>query len=697
MLKNIMILSIAALLSACGANGQRLAVNNADVQDLLDKAAQSPDKKLILRDEIYFVEKPLKLDNRHSGLKVGARKGAVISGGKKITGWQKEGAVFKAKVDGKTPIFSLFVNGKRAELATQTNNGGYFKAIGKNKVALGGENPDMLVFNSMTVANEDVQKLASLKPEDLKRTYLDFYLAWYSPRYRVESITPNPDGKTSVLRFKNTMQPTVEEIKRTAPQHIKFRTVFRFGEKAKFHILNALYALDKAGEFFHDAKTNYVYYFPREGETIRNLDAWYPVAGSVLEAKGKSSKDPIKDLHFVNIAFMHGRQLPDFPDNSWRATTQAASAVGGFVSFKNADNVLIENCKISNCDTYALEFGEGVWNSTVRNCEIFDAGIGGIKIGKNAGPRGKKDGESSVEPINDNSIPHLAGKNTVENNLIYNYGRWNKSGCGIIVFNCGNNNISHNTIFDGYYTGISVGWCWGFAKTFSQNNKICDNKIFHIGHGVMDDMGGIYTLGNADGSVISGNHIYDIHRVKYGAWGIYNDEGSAGYLIKNNYVHDTEEDAYFQHYGHMNTVKNNVFVDADNHIVGVGNRREKFPDELIFENNIVVYKSPAVLLRDNRPYERGIAKFDKNMYFNRNGEVLFGKLTLEKWQKDFGQDKESIIADPKLDGYTPTNPDYKKIGFEPFSVETAGVQGAQKEKFEKVIKDYPFVKPCTFK
>ncbi len=686
--------AFALALSCAGAGAQ-----DSNLQELFDSAAQTPDKKLVLKDKIYFLDEPLKLDNKHSGLQVSANRRAIISGGKRVRGWLKEGRVFKAKVDTPFPIFSLFVNGKRATMATDTGKEGYYKAIGKNTVALPGEDADMLVYNSMTVNSKDVENLAKMKPEDLKRVYLDFFLAWYSPRYRIESITPNEDGKTSVVRFKNTMQPSKARHLAAKGPSKKYPTVFRFGDKAKFHILNAKYALDEPGEFWFDQDTNYLYYYPRRGETAMNLDAWYPVVGSILEAKGASSVNPIKGLSFKNIAFMYGRQIPDYPkDNTWRATTQAGAFIPGFVSFKNVDGLLLDGCRISNCDTYALEIGEGVWNSVVRNCEIYDAGVGGIKVGKPFSPTGRKKGETScIEPVNNNTIPHIAGKITVENNIVYNYGRWNKAGCGIIVFNSGNNIVRHNTIFDGYYTGISVGWCWGFHKTFSQNNKICDNKIFHIGHGVMDDMGGIYTLGNAEGSVISGNEIYDIHRVKYGAWGIYNDEGSTGYIIENNYVHDTEEDSYFQHYGLNNTVRNNVFVDPQNHAIGVGRRSKEYPDELVFERNIVVYKSPTVLLRNDVPYERRTAKFNKNMYFNRAGEVLVGKIPFKKWQKDFGQDVDSIIADPKLDGYTPTNELYKKIGFVPFSVETAGVEGAMKERFERVIKNYPFVTPSPYK
>ena len=219
-------------------------------------------------------------------------------------------------------------------------------------------------------------------------------------------------------------------------------------------------------------------------------------------------------------------------------------------------------------------------------------------------------------------------------------------------------------------------------------------------------MGGIYTLGDSRGSEISGNEIFGVRRHRYGGWGIYNDEGSQGFLITKNYVHDTEEDGYFMHYGENCTVKNNVFANAETSQIGLGGRMFiglkgwegkaggrkdlTLKDGFKFENNIVVYKSPARLLREKRPIPTNLAFFDNNMYWNYAGEVTFADLSFEKWKGDFKQDLNSIIADPKLDGTTPKNDAYKKIGFEPFSVKDAGVEGDMKAKFQALIKDYKF-------
>ena len=251
--------------------------------------------------------------------------------------------------------------------------------------------------------------------------------------------------------------------------------------------------------------------------------------------------------------------------------------------------------------------------------------------------------------------------------------------------------MEHNTIFDGFYTGVSGGWTWGFAPANTGNNRIVGNRIFNIGFGVLCDMGGIYTLGEHLGSVISGNHINGVYRHRYGGWGIYNDEGSRGFVVENNYVHDVAEDSYHQHYGKNNTVRNNVFVCGGTSQIALSRLGEKYPDELVFERNVVVYRSPSEVFRNaKKVITRLNGKFASNLYWKEDGTPDFFGMPLEKWQSEYGQDKGSIIANPKLKNGIPQSGVVKKIGFVPFDTSDAGARGGMKKRAAEILDGYEF-------
>ena len=68
-----------------------------NLQVLFDKATENSDKILSLEPKIYFIDKPLVLTSKHSGLSVSGVDGTVISGGKRVSGWVKDGNFWKTK------------------------------------------------------------------------------------------------------------------------------------------------------------------------------------------------------------------------------------------------------------------------------------------------------------------------------------------------------------------------------------------------------------------------------------------------------------------------------------------------------------------------------------------------------------------------------------------------------------------------
>jgi parallel beta-helix repeat protein len=235
-----------------------------------------------------------------------------------------------------------------------------------------------------------------------------------------------------------------------------------------------------------------------------------------------------------------------------------------------------------------------------------------------------------------------------------------------------------------FYTGISVGWRWGYGESLAKNNLIALNHIHDLGQGALSDLGGIYTLGPSDGTRISRNHIHNLSPYdKYGrgGWGIYNDEGSSQVTIENNLVHDVKDGGYHQNSGRENLIRNNIFAFS------VEGQLQRSAAEahlsFTFTNNIV-YWNGGPLLSGN--WTDGQVKLDRNLYWDASGQpVRFAGMTLDQWRSR-GHDAGSVIADPLF--VNATGRDFRlrpgspapRLGFQPFDYSQAGVYGSDRWK-----------------
>jgi parallel beta-helix repeat protein len=249
---------------------------------------------------------------------------------------------------------------------------------------------------------------------------------------------------------------------------------------------------------------------------------------------------------------------------------------------------------------------------------------------------------------------------------------------GIWIGQSAHNRVAHCEIADFYYTGISIGWTWGYGRSLARGNIVEYNHVHHIGKKSdgsgpwLSDMGGIYTLGVQPGTTIRNNLWHDIAALRYGGWGIYFDEGSSGILAENNLVYNTTHGGFHQHYGRDNTVQNNIFAWGRDHAL-----QATRPEEHIrfrFVRNIVLHRG-AQILAGNLDFH---FVFDHNLYWRVDGDaVRFGTLNWEQWQAK-GMDRNSIRADPQF--RDPARNDFRlaetsparQLGFQPFSLDQVG-------------------------
>ena len=220
--------------------------------------------------------------------------------------------------------------------------------------------------------------------------------------------------------------------------------------------------------------------------------------------------------------------------------------------------------------------------------------------------------------------------------------------CGVLIMNASNCEVSHSEIADLTYTGISVGWVWGYADSATHHNRILKNHIHDLGKGVLSDMGGIYLLGRQPGTIVAGNVIHDVKSAHYGGWALYTDEGSSGITLEGNLCYNVSENCYHQHYGSMNTVRGNIFAFPGVSAIYLTRAEEHL--SIVFTSNVFLTRDePAFKLHERQVTGGTVASYGN--FYAGVGEVhILNAVSREKPMTYAeatarGFDTDSVIID----------------------------------------------------
>lgn len=419
----------------------------------------------------------------------------------------------------------LYVNGRRAVLARQPNAGtNYFitKAI-----ALPGEvapNVGVAAFGSSTDA---VSWVNGLSASDKSRAVVNIYNSWTTGRHRI--ATTAPAGALQV----------------SPAAYWPFLSV---GTSQRYYVENVKAALDAPAEWYGDSTG--VTYLKQADEANATLQAIMPVLDQVVAVKGNASA-----ALWVQYVELRGLRI----ENSRFQTPpggyldgQSAANVDAALDVDAARFITIDDCRFAHTGGYGMWLRAFVRNSTVTNNVMADLGAGGIKIGTVA--------QSPTDP-------NASGNALVSGNTVTDDGHIMPGAVGIWIGQGFGNTVTKNLVANTTYTGISVGWEWGYGAAAAGNNNVSNNMLFNIGMGTLADLGGIYSVGVQPGTSISGNLIREVRSYSgygplagAGAWGMYEDEGVSNTNTYNNVVVGTDSGAFHLHYGRDNTVQNNLFA-----------------------------------------------------------------------------------------------------------------------------------------
>lgn len=403
----------------------------------------------------------------------------------------------------------------------------------------------------------------------------------------------------------------------------------------------------------------------------RAITGWKQVSvgGKDLWTAGDPAKGQnVEYVTFRGLTFAYAEWRLPASDPSLKYQRQSSAFVPGAVQFGGSRHCSFESCTVAHVSSYALHFSRGCRQNRIVACELFDLGAGGIKIGE-------PDPGSQITDSNTDTHDIQA-----TDNQIHDGGQAFHQGVGIFVGQSYNNLIAHNHIHDFYYSGISVGWTWGYGNSLARDNVIEYNHVHDIGKGWLSDLGAIYTLGVQPGTIIRHNIFHDVQAAVYVGRGIYFDEGSSNILAENNLIYRTYTGGVGQNYGRNNIVRNNILAFGGTAQVepSGGPAGQPSGTSLTFERNIVYWTRDESFLAN--PWSDSLAVLQSNLYWQEGvppAQMRFGSRTWSQWQA-LGLDTHSLIADPlfvdpgKNDfRLTPESPAFK-IGFQPFDLSDAG-------------------------
>ena len=509
----------------------------------------------------YAFHEPVFIRPEDSGTKespttirsVGDEK-VILSGGISINGWKKQGKVWVADV----PVFNgrpldfrqLWVNGKKAVRARDVED---FEKM--NRICSVDEKNEILYVPAVSI-----RRLIDNKG-NLKAKYAEMVLhqMWCVANLRIRSV--EVQGDSAAIRFHQPESRIQFEHPWPRPM------VTTNGHNSAFYLTNARELQDVPGEWYHDIDARKVYYYPREGEKMQEVEVIVPAVETLVRVEGTLDR-PVCHIRFEKITFSYttwmrpsekghvplqaGMYLTDgyridpkmqrdylnhpLDNQGWLGRPAAAVRV---VAARQID---FERCRFEHLGSTGLDYEEAVQGGVVRGCLFRDIAGNGLLVGSFSPAA-----HETHLPYDPADRREVCTQQQINNCYFTEIGNEDWGCLAIAAGYVGDVNIEHNEISEVPYSGISLGWGWTQTVNCMRNNRVHANLIHHYAKH-MYDVAGIYTLGSQPKSYVTENCVHSIYKPGYvhdpNHWFyLYTDEGSSFITVRDNW---TEGEKYLQ-------------------------------------------------------------------------------------------------------------------------------------------------------
>jgi hypothetical protein len=470
---------------------------------------------------------------------------AVVSGGRRITGWRERDGVWAADV-GDLDTRQLYVDGRRARRAGIPG-------------LPGAASPTVTGY-----VTDSVEPRGWRSPADVEFVYRGVY-PWTEARFGVAGVSA--DGDSTVITMAQPAFGWAAELYNST-----WGGQTSNGPGLPTRIENDAAFLGEPGTFVLDRSRpgqHVLLYLPLPGEDPETTQVVAPALETLLSAVGTRNA-AFRGLVFADATwlrpsrpegFVHyhgsgyyeggGVETAVLGEGAWVTYPAASASIPACVTFEDVAGVEIEGCRFTRLGAFGLGVSGSV-EVVVRGCDLDTLSGGGISVS----------GGRDV---------------TIEDTWVHHVGLEYSGSPGIAVSGARGCTVAANEIADVPHCGIVIGPGQG---TRVQRNLTVDTMQ------VLADGGGIYLSGAQgssadDGAVVLGNVIEDT-RTPYN-FALYTDYGASWVTVEGNVVARADNTAVLEVAPPLeNVVYRGNFWDAD----PVGH--DSPPGGVTYEGNVTI-------------------------------------------------------------------------------------------------------------
>ena len=524
-----------------GTQERPLATLSA-ARDAARQAGMGP-HRIVLMPGDYFLERPLELDAKDSGLTIEASvtNSVTLYGGRPVAGWQRDGERFwSAELpgvkEGTWDFRALVVNGRMPERARMPESGTFLHAS---------------VF--------DVRWLSSVGGGwERKPTQAELTTLVYSPT----NLPATLDVRSAEVRVYHMWDESLVGVaSNDVGRHtLHFSTPAKspagaFGVK-KYVVFNTREGLTKPGQWALDRAAGRVVYWPLPGEDMARAKVVAPTLERVIRVAG-GEKSPAE--HITLRGFSVQATTPPLKPAGF-----GASAYDGALHLAHVRRCAVEELEICNVGGQGIQ-SSNVSDCRIERCHIHHVGACGIRTSGRA--------------------------SSVASNHIHHVGVYHPSA---VALQAGHTlreddpqgfHLYRNEIHDTPYSGIICG---------GGGHLIEENLISRVMRELQDG-GAIY--GGMKKCVIRGNVVRDVVKMGegYGVSSYYLDEGAEACVVERNVSIGVERPTH-NHIASDLIIRDNVFVaEADMSLSFARSRRCAFTGNTLFAPGKVTVSPPNAI------------------------------------------------------------------------------------------------------